>query len=535
MPRPALIVTGASGFVGRHLLDELKDDYRIFAIARRSQRDCGAPVHANIAWMQVDIGDREELGRTFREIASAGGAQLLLHLAAYYDFAGENRLEYRRTNVDGTHNVLDFARGLKLARFVFASSVAACGFPRPEGPITEATPPDGRHIYAWSKREGERLVREATPGLPTCIVRFGAVFSDWCEYPPLYLFLRTWLGGSWRARVLAGRGRSAVPYIHIRDVVSFFRHFLSRHERVEPGAVLVASTSGCTSHRRLFELATRSYLGVPKRPIFLPAPICGGGLLAMGALGLLTGKMPFERPWMVSYIDRAMEVDASSTYVRLAWTPSARYQMERRLPFLIERLKSEPVEWHARNAAAMRRDVFRPDLAVLKSLVTVEHLVVDAMVARVQLLGPLGHLPNYGRMDPDELVWLVRLVYRLLLTSVQTSNRMVLVNYLELTAGNRFRSGFTVDEVCLFLQCLNDTVLETLESRLDVRRFAQELHDRITFPIELGMDEVRSRHEQFLEGEALVPEQTVPQPEEGETSARHRLEETIWSCLVQRR
>jgi len=55
MSLPALIVTGASGFVGRHLLDELKDEYRIFGIARRSQRECGAPVHPNIAWMQVDV------------------------------------------------------------------------------------------------------------------------------------------------------------------------------------------------------------------------------------------------------------------------------------------------------------------------------------------------------------------------------------------------------------------------------------------------------------------------------------------------
>ena len=97
-----LVLTGASGFVGRHLLEDLKNDYRIFAIARRSQHDCGAPMHPNIAWMRVDIGDREALARTFREIASAGGAETLIHLAAYYDFTGEDHPEYRRTNVEGT-------------------------------------------------------------------------------------------------------------------------------------------------------------------------------------------------------------------------------------------------------------------------------------------------------------------------------------------------------------------------------------------------------------------------------------------------
>ena len=54
-------MTGASGFIGRHLLDALKDSYQIIAMARRSQARCGAPFHPNISWYQVDIGDREPL------------------------------------------------------------------------------------------------------------------------------------------------------------------------------------------------------------------------------------------------------------------------------------------------------------------------------------------------------------------------------------------------------------------------------------------------------------------------------------------
>ncbi len=164
MSRPALIVTGASGFVGRHLLEELKDEYRIFAIARRSQRECGAPVHPNIAWMQVDIGDSEGLARTFREIASAGGARVLLHLAAYYDYAGEHRPEYRRTNVEGTQHVLELAQGLQLERFVFASSVAACEFPRREGPI-DRVDPAGRPPHLRVEQAGGRAPGARAAGL----------------------------------------------------------------------------------------------------------------------------------------------------------------------------------------------------------------------------------------------------------------------------------------------------------------------------------------------------------------------------------
>mgnify|MGYP000243527337 CR=1 FL=1 len=38
MGLPRIIVTGSSGFIGRHLLDALKEDYRIYALARRSRK-----------------------------------------------------------------------------------------------------------------------------------------------------------------------------------------------------------------------------------------------------------------------------------------------------------------------------------------------------------------------------------------------------------------------------------------------------------------------------------------------------------------
>ena len=161
--------------------------------------------------------------------------------------------------MEGTRNVLEATRATGIGGFVFGSSVAACAFP-PEGPVDD-DPSDGRHVYAWSKREGERLVREFSSSMPTRIARFGAIYSDWCEYPPLYVFLRTWLASSWRSRILAGRGEMAIPYIHIRDLVAFFRRLLTFSCEPSPTEVLVASTSGSTSLDHLFRLATLSYLG----------------------------------------------------------------------------------------------------------------------------------------------------------------------------------------------------------------------------------------------------------------------------------
>ncbi len=535
MALPAVIVTGASGFIGRHLLEELRRDFRIFAIARRSQRECGAPIDSNIAWMQVDVADVEGLSGTFREIASAGGATFLIHLAGYYDFTGLDHLEYRRTNVQGTRNILDLAKGMRLDRFVFVSSVAACAFPRKEGALTEATPPDGEHVYAWSKREGERLIREYATTMPVCIVRLGAVYSDWCEYPPLYVFLGTWLGGSWKSRILAGRGEAAVPYVHIRDVVAFFRLLLVQEPRLDPAEVLIVSTSGSTSQRRLFDLSTRHHFGAVRGPLLMPPAICGLGLLAMNASGHLTGTAPFERPWMRRYIDRKLEVDNSRTLARTGWAPSPRYHVERRLPFLIERLESEPFQWHTRNVTLMKRETARPALRIYKALATIEDPVVETVTESIRAGKEGDRYPSFLAMGRDELHWCIRLLFRLLLTSVQSSNRMLILDYLEVTGFSRFAAGSTAGEICRFLDLLNETILSALAGQDEVAGLQQQLYDSVTRPLEFGKDEVVEQYERFLRGGAPGEEHGPETAPSRTRTAREMIEETIWSCLVQRK
>src|SRR5512143_783372 len=105
-----LLVTGASGFVGRHLLDAIKEDYTIYGVARRSQARAGAPEHANIRWFQTDVADREPLFSTFRKIKELGGVDAVIHLAAHYDFTGKEHPDYWRTNVSGLRNVLDASK-----------------------------------------------------------------------------------------------------------------------------------------------------------------------------------------------------------------------------------------------------------------------------------------------------------------------------------------------------------------------------------------------------------------------------------------
>lgn len=534
MTLPAIVVTGGSGFVGRHLLDELKNKYRIFAIARRSQRECGAPQHPNIAWMRVDIGDREELSRIFREIETAGGAKFLFHLAAYYDFAGSANPEYQRTNIDGTRNVLEFSRKLGLSRLFFFSSVAACSFPAKGTALTETSPPDGDHIYAWSKRVGEAMVNEYGDTCPTCIVRFGAIYSDWCEYPPLYMFLKTWLGNAWNSRILGGKGESAIPYVHIREIIGFLQKLIDCQASLGKSALLIASTSGCTSHRQLFSEATRSYCGIKSEPICVPALLAGWGIIAMNLWGKLNGNPPFEKPWMRRYIDLKLAVDNSRTCSRLSWSPDPRYQIDKRLPFLIERMKSDPIGWHTRNLAVIRRMAFRPELPIYLNLSRAEDEIIASAIRRIQSLTTYRQFPYFNSLENSELLWLVRLTFRLLLTSIQSGNRLLILNYLQVTGSNFFKSGCSATELSLLFQTLHDLAKTSLQDVAELKGYQQQVFDSVTMPIELAKDEIIELNRSFQQGEVLHFKETADQID-ASADPRSLLEETIWKCLVQRK
>ena len=349
---PRLVLTGAAGFLGKRLIERLAGPWQIEAIDREPPVAGMLAHRPEVRWHRIDLTDDTAVTSLFAALRADGGATAVVHLAAHYDFTGERHPDYQRTNVEGTRRLLDACDGLGLERFVFASSLAACEFPRAGRMLDESSPPDGDHVYAESKRAGEVMMR-AERRFPTAIIRFAALYSDWCEYAPLFSLLRTWLSGRWNSRILGGRGRSAVPYLHVRDAGVFAERLLDLRRELEPAEVLIASPNRVTSHADLFRAVTAYVRGAPVRPICTPRAVATLGLHLLDLAGRASGNRPFERPWMGRMIDRRLEVDPHQSYRRLSWTPRPRLDIVRRIPFLIENQYSEPGTWAAHNEAAL--------------------------------------------------------------------------------------------------------------------------------------------------------------------------------------
>ncbi len=357
MARPGVIITGATGFLGGRLISQLRKEYQIFAIGRRLPKEAGAPEGAGIHWFRVDIGHLDRLREVFYRIREMGGADLLLHLAAYYDFTGEDHPEYTRTNVVGTRNILELSGPLKLRKFIYTSSVAACPFPKLGEVVTEVTPPTAPVPYARSKRLGEEMMLEFQDRVPSCILRLAAIFTDWCEYEPLDSFLQTWCSNHWNAHILGGKGQSAVPYLHVRDLLSFYIRVVKKCDELEPAEVLQASPDGSTTHLELYREVTRSFYGSPRFPICIPTFLARPGIITRERLGRIARDMPFERSWMADYIDLRLDVDASRTCRRIDWAPNPKLHILKCIPVMIENMQNNPEEWKRRSEQKKARGV----------------------------------------------------------------------------------------------------------------------------------------------------------------------------------
>lgn len=159
-----IFLTGASGFVGGHVLRELLSaGYRVRALVRPGAR----PLSALDGCLLVE-GD---LLRPGELVEAMQGCRYLVHVAALYTFAPSRRGEVRLTNVAGTAGILEAARIAGVERAVVTSSSATVGPTRDGRPATEADWAEeepGTSTYHRSKIEAERVALAAL--LPTVLV-----------------------------------------------------------------------------------------------------------------------------------------------------------------------------------------------------------------------------------------------------------------------------------------------------------------------------------------------------------------------------
>jgi nucleoside-diphosphate-sugar epimerase len=180
--KATVLVTGGTGFLGAYVIRELvMKGYAVRAIRRSGSLPGFVPadIFQQVDWIKGDVLDALALEEAM------DGVDGVIHAAAKVSFAGKDRSELFKINVEGTANVVNAALLQNVPRFVHVSSVAALGRTGNGETVTENKVwEESRYntSYAISKFRGEVEVwRGIGEGLPAVVVNPSTIlgFGDW--------------------------------------------------------------------------------------------------------------------------------------------------------------------------------------------------------------------------------------------------------------------------------------------------------------------------------------------------------------------
>lgn len=183
-----ILVTGSTGLVGSHLLYSLVSNNENVRAIYRTERKLEqvksvfatytsnyAPLFEAIEWVQADILDIPALTEAFKDVT------YVYHCAAFVSFEPDKYHLLRKTNIEGTANIVNFCISNNIKKLCHVSSIATLGKTTNNEPITEETvwnPEDDNNVYAITKYGAEMEVWRGTQeGLHAVIVNPGVILG----------------------------------------------------------------------------------------------------------------------------------------------------------------------------------------------------------------------------------------------------------------------------------------------------------------------------------------------------------------------
>lgn len=252
------VVTGATGFVGRHLCRELTGAGHEVVALHRATSNLEGLREMSIARAEGALLDPESLRRAF------DGSEVIFHIAALFREAKHGEDRYRAVNVDGTRNVFEAAIATGVRKVVHCSTVGVHShIPHPPADETEDYRPGD--TYQRTKCEGEKLALEyfRSGVLEGCVVRPAMI---WGPGDPR---MKKLFQGIQRRRLpIIGTGETPLHWVDVRDVALGFR--LAAEHPDNTGEVYILAGAEPIRVRELYSLIAEQ-LGVSVLPVRIPA------------------------------------------------------------------------------------------------------------------------------------------------------------------------------------------------------------------------------------------------------------------------
>jgi nucleoside-diphosphate-sugar epimerase len=323
----AVLVTGARGFLGSALVNELLESgYDVRALVRHPASSCYPKA------VEIVVGDIRD-PQCARE--ASVGCETIVHLAGQAHALDDDHVsdqDYQSVNVDGTKHLLAGAVAGGVQRFIFASSVKVFG-ETTTGCVDEQEPPVPQSPYARSKWMAEQLVASYAKGgsLATLSLRFPLVYGP------------TQKGNLYRMIAAIDQGRfpplpriqAVRSMLHVKNFVLAVRAVLQSTGFLKP--MYVVTDAKPYSITEVYDLLRK---GLGRQPPFSRVPLWAlslGGRCGDISQALLRKPVPLSSATLGKLIGQAWY--SPEALIRdMGYQP--RYAFEATVPELIQHYRS---------------------------------------------------------------------------------------------------------------------------------------------------------------------------------------------------
>jgi nucleoside-diphosphate-sugar epimerase len=351
--RPIVLVTGAAGNLGRSVAAALADGYRVVGLdcqARQEGPDGSYPI------MAVDFGTEESVVTALEAFRTGHGARIasVVHLAAYFDFTGEDNPLYQSVNIDGTQRLLRALQGFEVGQFLYPSTMLVHAPCRPGERIDETQPLAPAWAYPRSKAAAEEVVRAERGHIPSVVLRLAGVYDTQTIVPTMARQMARIYERDLQSHLYAGSTLVGQSALHREDMLAALRLAVDRREQLPGDTEVLIGEADAVGYEVLQDALGQLMHGSQTWPTLrVPKPLAAAGAWVQGQLEPVVpdaidgGQAPFIRPFMVAMADDHYALDIRRAQQLLGWSP--RHRLADELPDMVACLKADPAAWYAAN------------------------------------------------------------------------------------------------------------------------------------------------------------------------------------------
>jgi dihydroflavonol-4-reductase len=283
-----VLVTGATGFLGRHVATALRDaGHEVIALVRRP--DAAAPQLPGIRCVEGDLEHPESLQVALKDVGS------LVHVAGFVSNSRHERGRLFAVNAVGAWNLLEAAGTAGVGRIVFTSSTSAVGAlrdDRPEQALREDAPFELHDLavpYVQAKRAAHEAALEAgVAGLPVVVMSPTFVLG-----PGDWRLTSSELVDAFVRKQLPGYIAGGINPVDVRDLA---QAYVAALEHPDPAPhYILAGPENLTTHALFQRLELLSDIRAPRiripRWAALGAGLVGERLVRSAALTSATVRL----------------------------------------------------------------------------------------------------------------------------------------------------------------------------------------------------------------------------------------------------